>query len=319
MSDIDKEIKQGADNTKGSESNTTADSTTSLSMPTQSSSPSQYANGLIDYINNLSAERAQLRRGQLDEDEQSRKRKLARDKMIASIGDGISALARIGAANGYAPVTNDNNVTALSDAYSKRYNDYIARRDKAKDAYDKAILNLNNRDYIARKALLDLAQKDRNIQSLIDRRNSQSANDNVKTNAYIKTQGTLQDLNEARKATEQGKPALQQSQIELNKKRGDAAITTANAASTRAAKAGSGGKGATAKYPVFDKNGSVVGHVYTRDEAVSETERNGGTYPKSETVSNTKSDITGQNKQTTSTKTYTAGRKKVIKGFGGHK
>lgn len=51
---------------------------------------------------------------------------------------------------------------------------------------------------------------------------------------------------------------------------------------------GKGGTGATKRYPVFNANGNVVGHVYTRDEAVSETVRLGGKYP--ETVSTTVSE-----------------------------
>lgn len=51
---------------------------------------------------------------------------------------------------------------------------------------------------------------------------------------------------------------------------------------------GKGGKGATKRYPVFNADGKVVGRVYTRDEAVSETARLGGKYP--ETVSTTVSE-----------------------------
>lgn len=311
---------------------------TTDSLPTDTNAPTpvttqQYAGGLLDYLDTLQKERDRLNASYNEEEERKERKRQYRNNLIASIGDGISAIARIASANRYAPTPDTKTATPLSDAYNKRYNDYIARRDKARAAYQNAMLNLNNRDYTARKALMDLAQKDKNLQSLINRRNEQNENDRTKANAYVKTQETQQGLNEARKVTEEGKPAVQKSQIELNQKRGNAAITTANAATTRTAKAGSGkggSKGATAKYPVFGRDGSVVGHVYTKDEAVSETERRGGTYPKSETVKKYV-DQYGQQRESKSTKAYTAGRKpvaatrpsgkgkKVIKGFNGHK
>lgn len=321
---------------------------TTDSLPTDTNAPTpattqQYAGGLLDYLDTLQKERDRLNASYNEEEERKERKRQYRNNLIASIGDGISALARIGAAKGYAPTPNVKTATPLSDAYTKRYDDYLARRAKAKDVYDKAMLNLNNRDYTARKALIDLAQKDRNLQSLINRRNAQNENDRTKSNAYVKTQETQQGLNEARKVTEEGKPAVQKSQIELNQKRGNAATTTAAASVIRANKAGSGkgsggkggGKGSTPKYPVFNKDGDVVSHVYTRDEAVSETERIGGTYPKTETSGTVVDGTTGQVKRVKNTRVYSAGRqvrqqpkpqpkptehkkKKVVKGFNGH-
>ncbi len=326
---------------------TTSDATsadnTSYATPPTSPATQQYANGLIDYLGELKRERDRLNNTYNADDEEAEKKRMYRNNIIASIGDGISAIARIASANRYAPTPDTKTATPLSDAYNKRYNDYIARRDKARAAYQNAMLNLNNRDYTARKALMDLAQKDKNLQSLINRRNEQNENDRTKANAYVKTQETQQGLNEARKVTEEGKPAVQKSQIELNQKRGNAATTTAAAAVIRANKAGSGkgsggkggGKGSSPKYPVFNKDGDVVNHVYTRDEAVSETERIGGTYPKTETSGTVVDGTTGQVKRVKNTRVYSAGRqvrqqhkpqpkptehkkKKVVKGFNGH-
>ena len=326
---------------------TTSDATsadnTSYATPPTSPATQQYANGLIDYLGELKRERDRLNNTYNADDEEAEKKRMYRNNIIASIGDGISAIARIASANRYAPTPDTKTATPLSDAYNKRYNDYIARRDKARAAYQNAMLNLNNRDYTARKALMDLAQKDKNLQSLINRRNEQNENDRTKANAYVKTQETQQGLNEARKVTEEGKPAVQKSQIELNQKRGNAATTTAAAAVIRANKAGSGkgsggkggGKGSSPKYPVFNKDGDVVNHVYTRDEAVSETERIGGTYPKTETSGTVADGTTGQVKRVKNTRVYSAGRqvrqqhkpqpkptehkkKKVVKGFNGH-
>lgn len=72
---------------------------------------------------------------------------------------------------------------------------------------------------------------------------------------------------------------------------------------------GKGGKGATKRYPVFNADGKVVDHVYTRDEAVSETVRLGGKYP--ETVSTTVSENEyGEKVNSKTTKKSTApGRK----------
>lgn len=341
---IDKDNKNKViDNTTATTSDATSADNTSYATPPTSPATQQYANGLIDYLGELKRERDRLNNTYNADDEEAEKKRMYRNNLIASIGDGISAIARIASANRYAPTPDTKTATPLSDAYNKRYNDYIARRDKAKAAYQNAMLNLNNRDYTARKALMDLAQKDKNLQSLINRRNAQNENDRTKANAYVKTQETQQGLNEARKVTEEGKPAVQKSQIELNQKRGNAAITTANAATTRAAKAGSGtgsggkggGKGSTPKYPVFNKDGDVVSHVYTRDEAVSETERIGGTYPKTETSGTVVDGTTGQVKRVKNTRVYSAGRqvrqqpkpqpkptehkkKKVVKGFNGH-
>lgn len=341
---IDKDNKNKViDNTTATTSDATSADNTSYATPPTSPATQQYANGLIDYLGELERERDRLNNTYNADDEEAEKKRMYRNNLIASIGDGISAIARIASANRYAPTPDTKTATPLSDAYNKRYNDYIARRDKARAAYQNAMLNLNNRDYTARKALMDLAQKDKNLQSLINRRNAQNDNDRTKANAYVKTQETQQGLNEARKVTEEGKPAVQKSQIELNQKRGNAATTTAAAAVIRANKAGSGkgsggkggGKGSTPKYPVFNKDGDVVSHVYTRDEAVSETERIGGTYPKTETKGTVVDGLTGQTRQVKNTRTYSAGRqvrqqpkpqpkptehkkKKVVKGFNGH-
>lgn len=331
------------DNTTATTSDATSADNTSYATPPTSPATQQYANGLIDYLGELKRERDRLNNTYNADDEEAEKKRMYRNNIIASIGDGISAIARIASANRYAPTPDTKTATPLSDAYNKRYNDYIARRDKARAAYQNAMLNLNNRDYTARKALMDLAQKDKNLQSLINRRNEQNENDRTKANAYVKTQETQQGLNEARKVTEEGKPAVQKSQIELNQKRGNAATTTAAAAVIRANKAGSGkgsggkggGKGSSPKYPVFNKDGDVVNHVYTRDEAVSETERIGGTYPKTETSGTVVDGTTGQVKRVKNTRVYSAGRqvrqqhkpqpkptehkkKKVVKGFNGH-
>lgn len=331
------------DNTTATTSDATSADNTSYATPPTSPATQQYANGLIDYLGELKRERDRLNNTYNADDEEAEKKRMYRNNIIASIGDGISAIARIASANRYAPTPDTKTATPLSDAYNKRYNDYIARRDKARAAYQNAMLNLNNRDYTARKALMDLAQKDKNLQSLINRRNEQNENDRTKANAYVKTQETQQGLNEARKVTEEGKPAVQKSQIELNQKRGNAATTTAAAAVIRANKAGSGkgsggkggGKGSSPKYPVFNKDGDVVNHVYTRDEAVSETERIGGTYPKTETSGTVVDGTTGQVKRVKNTRVYSAGRqvrqqhkpqpkptehkkKKVVRGFNGH-
>ena len=188
---------------------TTSDATsadnTSYATPPTSPATQQYANGLIDYLGELKRERDRLNNTYNADDEEAEKKRMYRNNIIASIGDGISAIARIASANRYAPTPDTKTATPLSDAYNKRYNDYIARRDKARAAYQNAMLNLNNRDYTARKALMDLAQKDKNLQSLINRRNEQNENDRTKANAYVKTQETQQGLNEARKVTEEGK------------------------------------------------------------------------------------------------------------------
>ena len=341
---IDKDNKNKViDNATATTSDATSADNTSYATPSTSPATQQYANGLIDYLEELKRERDRLNNTYNADDDEAEKKRMYRNNLIASIGDGISAIARIASANRYAPTPDTKTATPLSDAYNKRYNDYIARRDKARAAYQNAMLNLNNRDYTARKALMDLAQKDKNLQSLINRRNAQNENDRTKANAYVKTQETQQGLNEARKVTEEGKPAVQKSQIELNQKRGNAATTTAAAAVIRANKAGSGkgsggkggGKGSTPKYPVFNKDGDVVSHVYTRDEAVSETERIGGTYPKTETSGTVVDGTTGQVKRVKNTRVYSAGRqvrqqpkpqpkptehkkKKVVKGFNGH-
>jgi hypothetical protein len=88
-------------------------------------------------------------------------------------------------------------------------------------------------------------------------------------------------------------PQIKESQVNKN-----------NRAGTGAGKSGSGTKD---RYPIYNDKNELVGHAYSRDEAIRETEKLGGKYPfadsERETTSETTDPKTGLKTVTTSKST----------------
>lgn len=205
---------------------------------------SSYASNLVDYLKQVQAERERIAKANDPEAERKERRRLARDRMIASIGDALTAMVGIGAAKGYAPVAQTN--SHLSDTYKKRYDDFMALREKSKASYQTAMQNLDKQDYTTRKALADLALKYPQAVAAAFRNNAlgqkaltDAANGTALTGARVNNLNSGTRLNEAKKETEEKKPKLIDSQINRNNKQGQAAVTNASANQMRAADSGS--------------------------------------------------------------------------------
>lgn len=208
-----------------------------------------YAANLTDYLRQIEAQRAQQAALNDPEAERKKQRKLARDRVIASVGNMLNAFVDIGAAKGYAPVAKaDSNVT---DAYKKRYDEFVALREKNKAAYQTAMQNLDKQDYTTRKALADLALKYPQAVASAFKNNAQgqkavtdAENNTKKTNSQVDLNSAKTDLTNAQVITEQHKPAEVDSRTSKNYSQGTAAKTNANANRTRANNsANNGGKG----------------------------------------------------------------------------
>lgn len=194
------------------------------------------------------------------------KAKLAKKRQteaaISAVGDGLSALSNLFFTTQYAPnVQGQGQLSAKSQERWDKYNKELADTEKNyADALQKA--EQAEREFQLKKRAQDNA--DKKAEAQIALWNARIAESEPKKKYWETKAAALeagasieQAIKEAEKAeaeakvklreaqvkTEQGKPAVQKSQIDKNNKQGTAAIMTAEAAQTRAAKAGSGGGG----------------------------------------------------------------------------
>jgi hypothetical protein len=114
-----------------------------------------YTKGITDYLQGLADERERLKKSQDPEAEKREERRLARNRVISSVGNALSALAWMGAAKGYAPTPKTEN--SSENPYEQRYKEFIERRDKNKTAYENALQKLQDRETSTRKLLLKMA------------------------------------------------------------------------------------------------------------------------------------------------------------------
>ncbi len=110
-----------------------------------------YTKGITDYLQRLADERERLKKSQDPEAEKREERRLARDRVISSVGNALSALAWMGAAKGYAPTPKTEN--SSGNPYEQRYKEFIERRDKNKAAYENALQKLQDRETSTRELL----------------------------------------------------------------------------------------------------------------------------------------------------------------------
>ena len=241
------------------------------------------------------------------EELEKERKKQKREAIFAAIGDGISAMSNLFFTTRYAPNAYDpaEGMAATTRArFDKLKKEYDDNARQYMDGYMRAMQMDDAAGY--KETLAQLKERDQkrkesetNISIALKQAEIDYKNAKTDGQAYI---------NELYRLKGQALEAGMGAQVELIEEK----IRTEQAKQKKLLSGGSGGgRGSTKRYPVFDEDGDVVGHVYTKEEAISETERNGGSYPgqqreqeseESDGRSKTKT------KSTTTTTTPTAGR-----------
>lgn len=240
-----------------------------------------------------------------DEDlEKIRKRQKA-EGMISGVSDVVRAISNMAFTNKYAPNMYDPS-TSMSAKAKARFEKEKADRDAEDDRYFNYAMMLGKLRGDDQDRGLKIWQTEQNLAREDQRWEAEELREQAKADydaamADLELKLMLGKIDKQKADTEAAKiRAKYAAKYELSR------INKNNR--TPAARGGGrrGGGGATKKYPIFDKNGDVVDHVYTIDEAVSETERRGGTYP--EVVKTQSQDRTageGLGKKTSKTSTTT--------------
>lgn len=252
----------------------------------------------------------------------SKRRK--RETMWSAIGDGLSALANLYFTNQYAPNVKEQGQLSKKnqerwekwDADMKeRDKDYATAIQKAEQAEQELLLKKRAQDNADRKAdaqiyrwkaqsAVDEAKK-AYYNTLADAKEAGIENDKALALAKEAETQARTALLKAQKKTEEGKPAVQQSEINKNNAQAKAAMINANANQTRANKTGrsSGGgnvgrygKSGNGKYYAYDENDNIhwfqaekaaedyaiEHHTYVEDFTTTTTTQ-GGVIPKTNT------------------------------------
>ena len=254
--------------------------------------------------------------GKLDEEAQKREEKrLKREGLFAAIGDGLSALSNMYfASRGAQPMRRLN----LSEGVRERWDRMMKERENERD---RGFSLLDAQHRIA-SDMADVLGRQKQEQQRYEFETRKQEREAKKAEAY-----NLRLLAATEKDNDTAEWYMKRAEIQeklaegqMGKTEADIELKNAQAAYYNRKHGSSAGRGrATAKYPVFNKYGEVVGHVYTKDEAMALTYNNGGTYPHYETERVTHKDLTGQNTRSVTKKTYQGGgSKQKQKGKGGN-
>ncbi len=234
------------------------------------------------------------------EDLEKERKRQKREAIFTAIGEGISAMSNLWFTSQYAPNMYDGE-KSLGSKTRERWDKLMKEREANQKEYMTGLMRAMemdaNQEYrdrtwthtLEREKVQDQFRESADLRAEA-RANRDAAMADLRMRLMQGKIDTQEAIAEAKRIEAEYVAAYQQSRINKNNRTGT----------------GSGG-GATPKIPVFNKDGDVVGHVHTRDEAVSETERNGGTYPiqTRETQTDTQN---GRRKKSTSTTTLSAGR-----------
>lgn len=186
-----------------------------------------------------------------EDDERNRKRERTR-AFISAIGDGISALARIGAAKGYASVPRQR-PESLTDKWKERYDENQKRRKERETEYlnyTAKIAELADKNAEWRRKVdidkADQARKDAELerkQALAQATAGKIAAERDKTDsmaAYYKAkEQAIIDGKSLEIAEKEARIALLKAQKEATEKKGNAAIISANKRGQGKGKSGS--------------------------------------------------------------------------------
>ena len=254
--------------------------------------------------------------GKLDEEAQKREEKrLKREGLFAAIGDGLSALSNMYfASRGAQPMRRLN----LSEGVRERWDRMMKERENERD---RGFSLLDAQHRIA-SDMADVLGRQKQEQQRYEFETRKQEREAKKAEAYNLRLLAATEKDNATAEWYMKRAEIQEKLAEgqMSKIEADNELKKAQAAYYNRKPGSSAGRGgATKKYPVFNKDGEVVGHVYTKDEAMAETYKNGGTYPHYETERVTHKDITGQNTRSVTKKTYQGGgSKQKQKGKGGN-
>lgn len=200
-----------------------------------------------------------------EDDERNRKRERTR-AFISAIGDGISALARIGAAKGYASVPKQR-PESLTDKWKERYDEHQKRRKERETEYlnyTAKIAELADKNAEWRRKVdidkADQARKDAELerkQALAQATAGKIAAERDKTDsmaAYYKAkEQAIIDGKPLETAEKEAKIALIKAQQKATEQKGNAAIINANKRGQGRGRGKSGGSDYTEKTITEDK------------------------------------------------------------------
>jgi hypothetical protein len=207
-----------------------------------------------------------------EELEKERKRE-KREKIIAAVGDGITALSNLFFATKGAKAPTEGGT--MSEAARARWEKVKAEREAQKKEYATGYLKAVQADdaYNQTREQLKLKQEaDARAAAKEERAAAKEAAkekreaekhqlDMLLTLGKITAQEYANKIKEIDLAYEN---KLKESEVNKNNRSGTG---------------GRSGGNATARYPIYNDKGELVGHAYTEGEAARETEKLGGSYP----------------------------------------
>lgn len=263
-------------------------------------SPQNNADALIGYDQQIAMleEAAQLIKPETKEEREKREKREKSQKIVAAVSDGLQALGNLffttrGAPNMY-DYKEASQLTPLQEKLEKLKAERQANADKhlqyalkigdIKNARAKTLREMEA-EQEKRKLAREKAQREQEEHGWLAALQPDKLREQ-KGKADKAGYDAITAQEEAKNAPELNELKKEEikSRTNKNNRQGTISWVSGKGGTGR----GKGGTGATKRYPVFNANGNVVGHVYTRDEAVSETVRLGGKYP--ETVSTTVSE-----------------------------
>lgn len=215
-----------------------------------------------------------------DEEIEKERKKQKRESVFAAIGDGIAALSNLYFTSQYAPNAYDprNGMSATTKA---RFDKLKKEREDNQREYMEGYLRAMKMDDDAGYKETFAQMKEREQKRKESETNITIALKQADLDYKEAKKDGQSYLNELYRLKGHALEAGMDAQVALIEEK----IKTEKAKQQKYRSGGSGGGSrssggtATKKYPVFNADGDVVDHVYTKDEAVSETERNGGSYP----------------------------------------
>lgn len=233
-----------------------------------------------------------------EEERKKRERREKSQKIVAAVSDGLQALSNLFFTTRGAPNMYDHKEASQLTPLQEKFEKLKAERQANADKYLQYSLKIGDLQNDRAKTLREMEAEQE--KQRLAREKAQREQEAHKWLAELQPDKLREQKGKAdkagydadtSKAEADNAPELNElkkeeikSRTNKNNRQGTISWVSGKGGTGR----GKGGTGATKRYPVFNANGKVVGHVYTRDEAVSETARLGGKYP--ETVSTTVSE-----------------------------
>lgn len=263
-------------------------------------SPQNNADALIGYDQQIAMLKNEANglKPETEEERKKRERREKSQKIVAAVSDGLQALSNLFFTTRGAPNMYDHDTNGQLSPLQTKLDKLKAERQANADKYLQYSLKIGDLRNERAKTLREMEAEQEKRK--LAREKAQREQEEHGWLAALQPDKLREQKGKADKAgydaitaQEEAKNAPElnelkkeeiKSRTNKNNRQGTISWVSGKGGTGR----GKGGTGATKRYPVFNANGNVVGHVYTRDEAVSETVRLGGKYP--ETVSTTVSE-----------------------------